>query len=309
MIRPTMSGRAILCAVLLALVPAAGADAAKPLPYRLTGPLVQGGLVTGWAIPGSTITLNGKPVRQNARGWFALGFGRDAKATAKLSVTIPQGGTFKRTLAVRQRQYRIQRLNLPPKYVEQIDPKSALYKRLEREYLVIKAARERQSATAFFRQGMIWPVKGRVSGVFGSQRILNGKPRRPHFGVDIAVPRGTPIRAAAAGEVVVAYDQMYYSGRTVLIDHGMGVNTVYIHLNKILVKVGQKVDRGTVIGTVGTSGRSTGPHLHWGLSLHLLPLDPALAVVPTGGHAMAPAPGMRRPRHRPRRRPPPRRRR
>ncbi len=299
---------ALASAAVVALCLAGPAHAAKPLPYRLTGPLVQGGLVTGWAIPGSTITLDGKPVRQNARGWFALGFGRDAKPTAALSVTVPEGGTFTRTLHIRQRKYRIQRLTLPPKYVDKIDPKSALYKRLEREYLVIKAARERQSATAFFRQGLIWPVKGRISGVFGSQRILNGKPRRPHFGVDIAVPRGTPVRAAAAGTVVVAYDQMYFSGRTVVIDHGLGVNTVYIHLAKILVKVGQKVDRGTVIGTVGTSGRSTGPHLHWGLSLHLLPLDPALAVRAGSGRVVRGPPGTRRHHHRPRHPRPPRRR-
>jgi murein DD-endopeptidase MepM/ murein hydrolase activator NlpD len=306
--RAGMGVGVLACAVLIALAPASSARAAKPLPYRLQGALVQGGLVTGWAIPGSTVTLDGKSVPQNARGWFVLGFGRDHGATAELAVTTPQGGTFRRTLRIRQRTYKIQRLTLPKRYVDKIDPKSALYKRLEREYLMIKKARERQTAAAFFRQGLIWPVKGRISGVFGSQRILNGKPRRPHYGVDIAVPRGTPVRAAAAGEVALAYDQIYFSGRTVLIDHGLGVNTVYIHLQTIRVKPGQKVDRGAVIGTVGTSGRSTGPHLHWGLSLHELPLDPALAVKATGGRAVGPAPGMRRHHLRPRRRPPPRRR-
>lgn len=256
------------------------ASARKPLPYGLEGPLVQGGLVRGWTVPGSRVELDGQPIPVSRDGRFVFGFGRDQKATATLTVHAKGVGTFRRQLSIKQRRYRIQRIGgLKKKYVTpKIDPKSALYKRWEREYLMVKAARDRMTPITNYREKFIWPAIGRISGVFGSQRILNGKPKRPHFGTDVAAPRGTPIRTTAGGIVALAYDQLYFAGRTVIVDHGMGVTSVYIHMDKIMVRKGDRVKRGQVIGTVGTTGRSTGPHLHWGLHWRQVPLDPALAV-------------------------------
>ena len=140
--------------------------------------------------------------------------------------------------------------------------------------------RTRTTLETFFDAGFIWPVEGRISGVFGSQRILNGKPRRPHNGVDIAAPTGTPVKAMGDGIVALVHQDMFFTGKTVMIDHGLGLNSVYIHMNAITVRDGEFVTKGTQIGTVGQTGRATGPHLHWGVSWFKTHLDPALLVGP-----------------------------
>lgn len=273
-----------ICLIAASLVAAGAAPGAarKPLPYGLSGPMIQGGLIRGWTVPGSTVLLDGKPVAVAPDGRFVFGFGRDQKPNADLVVHAKGVGTFSRALNIKQRHYRIQRIGgLKRKYVSpKLDPKSALYKRLVKEYYLIRATRERVSADQGWRQKFVWPAIGRISGVYGSQRILNGKPKRPHFGTDVAAPRGTPIRSTAAGIVTLAYDQLYFAGRTVVVDHGMGVTSVYIHMNRIKVRKGQRVNQGDVLGTIGTTGRSTGPHLHWGLYWKKVPLDPALTVGP-----------------------------
>lgn len=258
------------------------AHALKPLPYGIDGKLIQGGLVKGWTVPGSRVELDGKPIPVGRDGRFVFGFGRDHQAVSTLTVHAKGVGTFRRQLAIKQRRYRIQRIHgLNKKYITpKLDPKSALYKRLEREYFMVKAARDRMTPIANYREKFIWPAIGRVSGVYGSQRIWNGKPKRPHFGTDVAAPRGTPIRTTAGGIVALAHDQLYFAGRTVIVDHGMGVTSVYIHMHRIMVRKGDRVRRGQVIGTIGSTGRSTGPHLHWGLHWRQVPLDPALTVGP-----------------------------
>jgi murein DD-endopeptidase MepM/ murein hydrolase activator NlpD len=158
-------------------------------------------------------------------------------------------------------------------------------KRLEEEYFMVRKAREAMSAQPFWRTGFIWPAMGRVSGVYGSQRIINGKPLRPHFGVDVAAPPGTPVRAAAAGTVTLAHGDLYFSGKTVIVDHGLGVSTLYIHMQELRVATGDRVTQGQIIGSIGTTGRSTGPHLHWGLNLGQDYLDPATIVGPMPGAA------------------------
>ena len=132
----------------------------------------------------------------------------------------------------------------------------------------------------FFQSGFIWPVKGRLSGVYGSQRILNGKPRRPHLGVDIVIPTGTPIVATADGIIRIAHSGMFFTGKTVAIDHGHGLVSIYAHMSEVSVENGQRVRKGAPIGKVGATGRVTGAHLHWGMSLFKTRLDPLLFVGP-----------------------------
>ncbi len=242
---------------------------------RLEGRAIQGGLITGATVPGSKITLDAKPVPVAPDGTLAFGLGRDAAELASLKITYPDGETETRTLKVVQRKYRIQRINkVPPKYVT---PPPEVQERIKREWRAVRKAREATSPTPHFRAGFAWPAKGRITGVYGSQRIYNGKPRNPHFGVDVAVGVGTPVRAPAAGTVLFA-DHLYYAGKTLIVDHGLGVNMTFIHLSEIVVKPGDAVTKGQVVAKSGNTGRSTGPHLHWGMNWYQVRLDPALAV-------------------------------
>jgi len=261
------------------------APAHAQVPLALDGKLTQGALVIARTVPGATATLDGKTLAVDPSGAFALGFAHDAKREWTLVVTAPGGKSETRNLAVAPRQYKIQRIDgIDQKYVE---PPPEVMKRLEQEYFLVRKAREAMSTQPFWRTGFLWPAVGRVSGVYGSQRIINGKPLRPHFGVDVAAPTGTPVRAAAAGTVTLAHDDLYFSGRTIIIDHGLGVSTLYIHMNELRVKTGDTVAQGQVIGTIGTTGRSTGPHVHWGLNLLQDYLDPATVVGPMpGGEAV-----------------------
>ena len=269
----------LLVAVLLLLPFAASAEVV------LSGDPIQGGLVQGRAAPGSSIALDGKPVAVAPDGLFVLGFGRDAKPGAVLAVRAPDGRVETRALTVRQREYRVSRVDgLPDRTVT---PKPEDMKRIAAERELIAAARRAITDDAHFREGFLWPAQGRISGVYGSQRILNGEPRRPHFGVDIAAPSGTPVVAAADGVVALSHEDMFFTGKTVLIDHGLGVGTTYVHLSAIEVKQGQSVRRGQRIGRIGQTGRATGPHLHWGLTWRGLQLDPALLVGPMPGAAQS----------------------
>ncbi|MDX1484338.1 MAG: M23 family metallopeptidase [Alphaproteobacteria bacterium] len=272
--------RRILAALfpLVLLIPAAAAEPGTGPRLELEGKFVQGGLVIGHTAPGSRITLDGKAVRQRADGRFLIGFGRDAKPSAQLRVRVKGGAVITRTLAIAKRRYRVQRITgLPPKMVT---PPARVLARIRSEARKIRSARLADTDRPLFDSGFMWPAVGRISGVYGSQRILNGKPRRPHYGIDIAVPEGTPVRAAAAGVVRIADKDLYFTGGTVLIDHGYGLNSVYSHLATLSVAPGQAVAKGEVIGTVGATGRATGAHLDWRVNLFLTRLDPALLVPP-----------------------------
>jgi murein DD-endopeptidase MepM/ murein hydrolase activator NlpD len=244
---------------------------------ELKGELVQGGFVAGKVAPGSAVTLNGRAVSVGPDGSFALGFPYDAPATAELSVRDKQGKSEQRTLSIASRQFQVQRIDGLPEAM--VTPPPEVLERIRQENERINAARKIVSLVAHFAQGFRWPATGPISGVFGSQRILNGKPRNVHYGVDVAAPKGTPIVAAAAGTVTLAGD-LYFSGNTVFVDHGLGVNTSYLHMDSISVKEGQAVKAGEALGTLGATGRATGPHLHWGLNWFEVRLDPALIVPP-----------------------------
>jgi murein DD-endopeptidase MepM/ murein hydrolase activator NlpD len=247
-------------------------------PLVMEGKFIQGGLVIGRAPAGTRLSLDGKPVRLRTDGRFLLGFGHDAAPVAKLVAVLPNGKRLTRSIKVKKRRYRVQRINGLPR--KMVTPPAAVLAHIRTEGAVIKRARLKDTDRPMFDTGFIWPAKGRISGVYGSQRILNGKPRRPHFGVDVAAPVGTPIVATADGIVRIAERDMYFTGGTVLIDHGYGLNSVYSHLKAVIVKAGDAVKQGDVIGTLGGTGRATGPHLDWRVNLFLTRLDPALLVPP-----------------------------
>lgn len=243
---------------------------------ELRGDQIQGGLLNGRTAPGTMLKLDGKPVRVGADGVFVFGFGRDAPAMSVLEAVLPDGSRLTRKLDVRQRQYRIQRINGLPR--KMVTPSEKALVRIRAESRKINAARAIFSDRTDFAAGFIWPSKGRISGVYGSQRILNGEPRRPHLGIDIAAPKGTPVVAAAGGMVTLAEKDLYFTGGTIIVDHGRGLSTVYSHLSAITVKTGQSVGRGERIGAVGSTGRSTGPHLDWRINWFQKRLDPMLLV-------------------------------
>jgi len=266
--------RGLFVAVLL-LVSAPAADAAE---LALDGAFVQGGLVQGKAAAGAEVWFGEQPVRVADDGGFVIGFGRDFPDKAMLTVRWPDGREQTQSLAVAPRSYKIQRIDgLPPKMVT---PPAEVLARIRRENAAIAEVRRRDSAERGFASGFVWPVEGRITGVFGSQRVLNGKPRRPHYGIDIAAPAGTPVRAPADGDVAMAEADLYYTGGTVMLDHGHGLTSVYSHLKDVTVSVGQRLRQGDVLGTVGSTGRSTGAHLDWRLNWFTQRLDPALLVGP-----------------------------
>lgn len=244
----------------------------------LTGALSQGGLVTGQTRPGSAVRLDGRPVRVGADGRFLIGFGRDAPPEAVLELTLPDGTLARRTLAIEQRSYDIQRIDgLPP---EKVTPPEEVLARIAAEQAMVNEVRKVDRPEPWFETGFVWPVRGRISGIYGSQRILNGEPRWPHFGVDVAAVEGTPVVAPADGLVVLAHPDMYYSGGTVLLDHGHGLTSAYLHLREIFVEQGQMLRQGERIGSVGSTGRVTGAHLDWRFNWFDERLDPMLVAGP-----------------------------
>ena len=260
-------------------------DPASGGALSLEGPRVQGGLVIGHTEPGARVTVDGRPVRVSAGGAFLMGFGRDAKAKVALLIVHADGTRTEKTLKVATRDYPVQRIDGLPS--RQVTPSPEDLERIRGDNAKIAGVRVRDTDRPYFMSGFTWPARGPLSGTFGSQRILNGKPRRPHNGVDVAAPRGTSVVAAADGVVTLVHPDMFFTGKTVLIDHGHGLSSVYVHMDDIRVTQGQLVTKGTRIGTVGMTGRVTGPHLHWGVSLFGVHLDPALMAGPMENPAKA----------------------
>ncbi len=251
----------------------------------LDGPPTQGGLMIGKTDPGTRVTVDGRLVRVSGEGAFLVGFGRDAKGTVSLRLVHPDGSRTEKTLSITGRNYRVQRIDgLPERQVTPKKPEDLA--RIRNDNAKIAAVRKKDTARPGFASGFQWPARGPLSGVFGSRRILNGKPRRPHNGVDVAAPRGSTVTAAADGVVALVHPDMFYTGKTVMIDHGHGLSSVYVHMDDILVVDGQRVAKGTPIGIVGKTGRVTGPHLHWGVSLFNTHLDPALLAGPMNDPAV-----------------------
>lgn len=260
---------------LVGLLIAVGAQAGT---LKLDREPLQGLLIIGRTEPGATVTIDGSTVRVSDDGVFLLGFGRDAPSKARLSAEFPDGSRTHRDLRVAQRSYDVQRVDgLPP---GKVSPSEEDMVRIRRDIALVKKARARDDPREDFLGGFQWPVKGRISGVYGSQRVLNGKPRRPHFGVDVAAPVGAIVRAPADGVVTLAHDDMFFSGGTLIVDHGHGLSSSFLHLSAILVKEGDRIRQGDPIAKVGATGRVSGPHLDWRMNLFGNRLDPQLLVGP-----------------------------
>jgi murein DD-endopeptidase MepM/ murein hydrolase activator NlpD len=242
----------------------------------LKGSLIPGSLIIGKVAPGSKINFHKKTVRVSPDGTFILGFGRNAKLTQSIEILDPNGFTYTQNIKLKKRTYNITRINGLPGRKVTPNPKDV--KRIKANNAGIARVRQLDTKTQNFLNGFQWPILGRISGVYGSQRVLNGKPRSPHNGVDIAAPKGSTVLATATGTIALVHQDMFYSGKTVMIDHGHGLSSIYIHMSEILVKQGQLVTKGEAIGAVGMTGRATGPHLHWGISLFRTHLDPMLIV-------------------------------
>ena len=248
-----------------------------PSRFSLTGNFAQGGLVFGQAEPGALARLDGEEVMVGESGEFVVGFGRDSALTSLLVVTFSDGEVERYALELEDREFPVQRID----GLDQSKVSGFTEAQLEK----IAADREKKNAArsatrpdADWLAGFDWPSIGRISGVFGSQRILNGEPKRPHSGVDVAAPTGTPIRAPAPGVVTLAETDMYFEGGLVFIDHGHWLESSFLHMSRIDVEPGQRVEKGDIIGAIGSTGRSTGPHLHWGMKWKGRMIDPQLLV-------------------------------
>ena len=245
---------------------------------KLYGNFVQGGLVFGEVSPGLKISINNHDVRVTDQGEFILGFGRDYPEAAVISIMHKNGYKQERTISIVQRKYKIQRIDgLPNK---QVHPDKLIIERTKKEREAITQARKLNDDRVDYKEGFIWPSKGPITGVYGSQRILNGEPRQPHYGIDVAAPVGTPVVAPASGLVTYAKN-MYFSGLTLVLDHGHNLSSSFLHLDQILVDVGDHVKQGQIIAHVGQTGRVTGPHLDWRMNWHNQRIDPGLLMEDT----------------------------
>jgi len=236
------------------------------------GKFIQGSFILGKTQPGSEVFIDKKKVKVTSEGYFAFGLGRDRKND--VVITINKKKIVKKVF---KREYKIQRIDgLEEK---KVTPPEEVYERIKRENKWIGEARAINSNLTFFKNKFINPLENAVvTGVYGSQRILNGKPKWPHYGIDFAANEGTEIKAMLDGVVTLAESDLFYTGGTLIFDHGHGISTLYMHMKKLLVEKGQKVKQGDIIGTVGSTGRSTGAHLDIRLNWFQTRLDPATVL-------------------------------
>ena len=236
------------------------------------GDFKQGSFILGKTDPNSKVLIDNREVRVTNDGYFAFGLDRDRKNNViikiknKEDIKLIEKKVFKR-------KYKIQRIDgLPPK---QVTPPPEVYERIKKDNILIGKARSIDSKLIFFKEKFIYPIdKYIITGVYGSQRILNGKPRRPHYGIDFHAPEGTPVKSMMSGIVTMVEKDMYFTGGTIIFDHGHGISTLYMHMKDINVKKGQKVKKGQIVGTLGQRGRATGPHLDIRLNWFNIKLDP-----------------------------------
>ena len=237
------------------------------------GKFEQGSYIIGKAQKGSEVLIDNRKIRITEDGYFAFGLDRDRKNDVVIKIS-GNGNTEIIQKKILKRDYKIQRIDgLPQKHVT---PPPEVYERIKKDNVLIGRARSIDTTYDYFKNKFINPIdKYIITGVYGSQRILNGKPRRPHYGIDFHAPEGTPVKAMMDGEITLAEKDMYFTGGTIIFDHGHGISTLYMHMKEVNVKVGQKIKQGDIVGTLGKSGRATGPHLDIRLNWFEVKLDPA----------------------------------
>ena len=246
----------------------------------LEGNAIQGGMLWGHTAPSATVTFADITVPVLPDGAFMLGLGRDMPLSNDLIITTDE--TCVQEVAVAAREYRLQEITGVPQ--QTVTPSDEHLERIRAERAKVGLAKAQRlpldDGFRAVRDGFIWPVTGRISGVYGSQRIYNGAPGTPHYGVDVARPTGTPVTAPAAGKVTLAEPDLFYSGGTVILDHGHGLSSSFLHLSEVSVSVGEQLKPGDLIGAIGATGRATGPHLDWRMSWFNQRIDPQLLVPP-----------------------------
>ena len=257
----------------------AGVACAEPC-TTLAGNAIQGGMLRGHTLPSATVTFADITVPVLPDGAFLLGLGRDMPRSNELTITTDE--TCVQQVAVAAREYRLQEITGVPQ--QTVTPSEEHLERIRTERAKVRTAKAQRLALddgfRAVRDGFAWPVTGRISGVYGSQRIYNGTPGTPHYGVDVARPTGTPVTAPAAGRVTLAEPDLFYSGGTVILDHGYGLSSSFLHLSEVSVSVGDQLAPGDLIGAIGATGRATGPHLDWRMSWFNQRIDPQLLVPP-----------------------------
>ncbi len=246
----------------------------------LEGEWIEGGLIVGQVVPGSAVLFKDEPVMLSEAGLFVIGLHRDENEPVNIEVQSPDGSVDRRTYQVAQREYDIQSIEGIAQNI--MEPSEEDQNHIWSDYVMTSEARKIRSDLKEFLSGFEWPVRGPISGVYGSQRIYNGVPGTPHYGLDIAVPTGTAVVAPAAGRIIMVNDDMFYSGGTIMLDHGHGVSSSFLHLSKTLVQVGDWVEQGGLIAEVGATGRVTGPHLDWRMNWGNSRIDPELLLRASG---------------------------
>ena len=233
----------------------------------------QGDMVVGRVDPEAKITVNGRPHAVGSQGYFVIGVPRDLKRDLLVKAR-KKNSTIAHTIQTLKYDWRVQHINGLAK--NHVNPGQDERVRMEMDRAKIKIVRKTPPYVLpfFIKKGFVMPVKGRISGVFGSQRVLNGEPRAPHYGLDIAAPRGTPARSPADGIARLVAEDTFLMGNVLMIDHGLGVTSIFIHLDSVAVQEGDLVRQGDIVARVGQTGRATGPHLHWGVSVERTPIDP-----------------------------------
>lgn len=243
---------------------------------KLIGELKQGALILGKTDPASSVYLDNKPLMVSSQGDFVFGFGRDDDKHHKLVIKTVDQTSEQQIIIPQKRSYNIQRIEGITKSI--MKPNPIAVARSKKDNAQISAARKTASTQAFFANGFTAPINGSITGVYGSQRVFNGEPKRPHFGLDYAGKNGDPVKAPASGKVILFVPDMFYSGGTMILDHGHGVTSTFLHLSQSYVNVGDSIKQGQLIAAVGSSGRATGPHLDWRINWFDVRIDPALVL-------------------------------
>ncbi len=242
---------------------------------KFIGSFEQGGLVLGQLAEGETVSYKGKLLKINSNRQFLLGFGRNEPVSTEITIHN-QSGDKNIVINVAPREYKVQKIEGVPQ--KTVTPSKKNLARIKQDIAIVKQARALVSDEDDFTAGFIVPAKGPITGVYGSQRYYNGVPKSPHYGIDYAAPIGTPVKAPAAGVITMVHADMFYSGGTLILDHGHGLSSTFLHLSEILVEQGQRVSSGMVIAKIGASGRATGPHLDWRMNWLDQRIDPQLVL-------------------------------